>query len=39
MIDAPSIVTGTVFWESGYGRIAPGIPDNKVYALSVPKTK
>jgi len=38
VIDAPSIVNGTLYWGSGYRRIAPGIGNNKVYALSVPKT-
>ena len=37
VIDAPSIVTGTVYWGSGYRRIRPGIGNNKVYAFSVPK--
>ena|SRR5438874_6869651 len=36
VIDAPSIVTGTVYWGSGYRRIAPGIGNNKLYALSLP---
>jgi polyvinyl alcohol dehydrogenase (cytochrome) len=36
VIDAPSIVTGTVFWGSGYRRIAPGIGNNKLYAFSAP---
>jgi polyvinyl alcohol dehydrogenase (cytochrome) len=37
VIDAPSIVNGTLYWGSGYRRIAPGIGNNKVYALRVPK--
>jgi polyvinyl alcohol dehydrogenase (cytochrome) len=37
VIDAPSIVNGTVYWGSGYRNIAPGIGNNKVYALSIPK--
>jgi len=36
VIDAPSIVTGTVYWGSGYRRISPGIGNNKVYAFAVP---
>jgi polyvinyl alcohol dehydrogenase (cytochrome) len=38
VIDAPSIVNGTLFCGSGYGRIG-GIPNNKVYALTVPNAK
>jgi polyvinyl alcohol dehydrogenase (cytochrome) len=34
VIDAPSIVTGTVFWGSGYRRLAPGVGNNKVYAFA-----
>ena len=37
VIDAPSIVKGTVYWGSGYGNIAPGIGNNKVYAFTIPK--
>jgi polyvinyl alcohol dehydrogenase (cytochrome) len=37
VIDAPSIVNGTVYWGSGYRNIAPGIGNNKVYAFSIPK--
>ena len=36
VIDAPSIVNGTVFWGSGYRRIPPGIGNNKVYAFTTP---
>ena len=36
VIDAPSIVNGTLFWGSGYRRIAPGIGNNKVYAFTLP---
>ena len=35
VIDAPSIVTGTVYWGSGYRRIG-GTGNNKVYAFSLP---
>lgn len=38
VIDAPSIVNGTVYWGSGYRRIG-GTGNNKVYAFSVPKSK
>jgi polyvinyl alcohol dehydrogenase (cytochrome) len=37
VIDAPSIVNGTVYWGSGYRNIAPGIGNNKVYAFTIPK--
>jgi polyvinyl alcohol dehydrogenase (cytochrome) len=36
VIDAPSIVKGTVYWGSGYRNIAPGIGNNKVYAFTIP---
>jgi polyvinyl alcohol dehydrogenase (cytochrome) len=36
VIDAPSIVRGTVYWGSGYRNIAPGIGNNKVYAFTIP---
>jgi polyvinyl alcohol dehydrogenase (cytochrome) len=35
VIDAPSIVKGTVYWGSGYRNIAPGIGNNKVFAFSL----
>jgi len=35
VIDAPSIVNGTVFWGSGYRRLAPGTGNNKVFAFGV----
>ena len=34
VIDAPSIVNGTVFWGSGYRR--SGVGNNKVYAFTTP---
>jgi len=34
----PSIVDGTVFWGSGYGRIG-GTPNNKVYAFQLPRDR
>jgi polyvinyl alcohol dehydrogenase (cytochrome) len=37
VIDAPSIVEGTVYWGSGYRNIPPGIGNNKVYAFTIPK--
>jgi polyvinyl alcohol dehydrogenase (cytochrome) len=37
VIDAPSIVKGTVYWGSGYRNIPPGIGNNKLYAFTVPK--
>ena len=37
VIDAPSIVRGTVYWGSGYRNIAPGISNNKVYAFTISK--
>jgi polyvinyl alcohol dehydrogenase (cytochrome) len=36
VIDGPSIVNGTLFWGSGYRKIAPGIGNNKVFAFTVP---
>jgi len=35
VIDAPSIVHGSLYWGSGYRRIG-GIGNNKVYAFAVP---
>lgn len=35
VIDGPSIVNGTVYWGSGYGRVG-GTPNNKLYAFTVP---
>jgi polyvinyl alcohol dehydrogenase (cytochrome) len=35
VIDGPSIVNGTIYWGSGYRKITGGIPNNKVYALTV----
>jgi polyvinyl alcohol dehydrogenase (cytochrome) len=35
VIDGPSIVDGTLYWGSGYGKIPPGIGNNKVYAFTV----
>ena len=35
VIDAPSIVNGTVYWGSGYRNIPPGTGNNKVYAFGV----
>jgi polyvinyl alcohol dehydrogenase (cytochrome) len=37
VVDAPSIVKGTVYWGSGYRTIPPGIGNNKVYAFSLSK--
>jgi polyvinyl alcohol dehydrogenase (cytochrome) len=37
VVDAPSIVKGTVYWGSGYRTIAPGVGNNKVYAFTIPK--
>ncbi len=34
VIDAPSVVDGTVYWGSGYWRI--GHPNNQIYAFTVP---
>jgi polyvinyl alcohol dehydrogenase (cytochrome) len=36
VLDGPSIVNGTLFWGSGYVHLPPGVPNNKVYAFSVP---
>jgi polyvinyl alcohol dehydrogenase (cytochrome) len=35
VIDAPSIVDGTLYWGSGYRNIPPGIGNNKVYAFTL----
>jgi polyvinyl alcohol dehydrogenase (cytochrome) len=35
VLDGPSIVNGTVYWGSGYRKIAPGIGNNKVFAFSL----
>jgi polyvinyl alcohol dehydrogenase (cytochrome) len=35
VIDGPSIVDGALYWGSGYGRIPPGISNNKVFAFSL----
>jgi polyvinyl alcohol dehydrogenase (cytochrome) len=35
VIDGPSIVDGTVYWGSGYKKISPGTPNNKLYAFTV----
>jgi polyvinyl alcohol dehydrogenase (cytochrome) len=39
VIDAPSIVNGSVYWGSGYRHLSPGTGNNKVYAFTVPTTK
>jgi polyvinyl alcohol dehydrogenase (cytochrome) len=33
VIDGPSIADGVLYWGSGYGRIPPGISNNKVFAF------
>jgi polyvinyl alcohol dehydrogenase (cytochrome) len=35
VIDGPSIANGRIYWGSGYPK-APGLPNNKVYAFSLP---
>jgi polyvinyl alcohol dehydrogenase (cytochrome) len=35
VIDGPSIVNGVVYWGSGYKKIAPGTPNNKVFAFQL----
>ena len=37
VIDAPSIVNGSLFWGSGYSRIRPGTPNNKLFAFGLSK--
>jgi polyvinyl alcohol dehydrogenase (cytochrome) len=37
VIDGPSIVNGMVFWGSGYARIRPGTPNNKLFAFGLSK--
>jgi polyvinyl alcohol dehydrogenase (cytochrome) len=37
VVDGPSIVDGVVYWGSGYKRIPPGTPNNKVFAFTLPK--
>ena len=39
VLDGPSIVSGTVYWGSGYRKIAPGIGNNKVFAFSLAGAK
>jgi polyvinyl alcohol dehydrogenase (cytochrome) len=39
VLDGPSIVNGTVYWGSGYRKIAPGIGNNKVFAFSLAGSK
>lgn len=36
VIDGPAIVDGVVYWGSGYKKIAPGTPNNQVFAFTVP---
>jgi polyvinyl alcohol dehydrogenase (cytochrome) len=36
VIDSPSIVNGVLFWGSGYSHIKPGLPNNKVFAFTLP---
>ena len=31
VIDGPSIVSGNLYWGSGYHKISPGTANNKVY--------
>jgi polyvinyl alcohol dehydrogenase (cytochrome) len=35
VIDGPAITNGAIFWGSGYKHIAPGTPNNKVFAFSI----
>ena len=35
VIDGPSISNGVVYWGSGYKKIQPGTPNNKVFAFSL----
>jgi polyvinyl alcohol dehydrogenase (cytochrome) len=35
VLDGPSIVDGTVYWGSGYKKISPGTPNNKVFAFTI----
>src|SRR5207248_583396 len=35
VLDGPSIVNGMIFWGSGYKKIPPGTPNNKVYAFGL----
>jgi polyvinyl alcohol dehydrogenase (cytochrome) len=37
VIGGPSIVTGMVYWGSGFAHISPGIPNNRLYAFGLPK--
>jgi polyvinyl alcohol dehydrogenase (cytochrome) len=34
IIDGPSIADGVVYWGSGYAHIAPGKPNNQVFAFA-----
>ena len=35
VIDGPSIANGVLYWGSGYKKIMPGTPNNKVYAFGL----
>ena len=35
VLDGPSIADGVVYWGSGYKKIAPGTPNNKVFAFAL----
>jgi polyvinyl alcohol dehydrogenase (cytochrome) len=34
VVDGPAIADGVVYWGSGYAHIAPGKPNNKVFAFA-----
>lgn len=36
VIDGPSILNGNIYWGSGYSHISPGLPNNKVFAFTLP---
>ena len=35
VIDGPAIVDGVIYWGSGYKKIKPGMPNNKVFAFTL----
>jgi polyvinyl alcohol dehydrogenase (cytochrome) len=35
VLDGPAIADGVVYWGSGYKKVSPGTPNNKLYALSL----
>ena len=34
VVGGPAIADGVIYWGSGYARIAPGKPNNRLYAFA-----